>query len=169
MDSEPREIVRRLLAAEPLAGKRVIDFGCGEGGEGVWMASQGAEVYLVDRDRRAVDQALSRARTEGVERRVRGILIDGHRLDMFADRGFDLVLLHELPGKGLLGEIARAMKPGAKLLAMVGEGSAEDLAGWFGTIRVAWPPPEGWWARLAPRKKKRGGVVIAARRLGPAG
>lgn len=160
----------RALAAEPLAGKRVIDFGCGTGEYGIWMAGEGAEVYLVDRDRGAVDRALERARNEGLERRVRGILAAGDRLDMFADRGFDLVLVQTWPVRTILAELARAMKPGARLVGTVEEQIAEqDCGGWFEAVRAVGDRADGWLARLSPRGKRRGGTVITARRRGTAG
>lgn len=84
---------------------------------------------------------------------------------MFADRGFDLVCARSLPSRGMLAEIARAMKPEAKLvLAAAGRVDPAALADWFGAIRVVWPERQGWLARLAPGKRKPGGAVITARR-----
>lgn len=165
MASELEDAIRRCLASEPLAGKRVIDFGCGSGELGVWMAGEGAEVYLVDLDRGVVDSALERAKAAGVERRVRGIVVHGERLDMFADRGFDLVYARAIPSRDMLAEIARAMKPDAKLVVAAARlVDPAALSDWFGAIRVVWPERQRWLARLAPGKKKPGGAVIAARR-----
>ena len=50
-------LVLRALDDEPLAGKRVVDFGCGSGEVGLWMATEGAEVYLLDFSREVVDAA----------------------------------------------------------------------------------------------------------------
>lgn len=167
MDSEFDSAVRRALAAEPLTGKRVVDFGCGAGVVGIWMAGEGAEVYLVGTDRAVVDGALAAAKSAGLERRVRGIVVEGERLDMFADRGFDLVLLRSVPAGPLLGEVARAMKPGARLvLAASTEIDGARLPQWFNGARVEWPPKQSWLERMAGGRKKPGGAVITARRAG---
>ncbi len=159
--------VQRALAAEPLAGKRVVDFGCGAGELGIWMASEGAEVYLVDTERAVVDGALASAKSAGLERRVRGILVEGERLDMFADRGFDLVLLRGVPDRRLLEEVARAMKPGARLVVVAPADTAgEELREWFTGARVQWPPQKSWLERMAGGKKRPGGAVMTARRAG---
>lgn len=167
MGSELDDAVKRALAAEPLPGKRVIDFRCGSGELGLWMAGEGAEVYLVDFDRATVDAALARAKVEGLERRVRGILVEGPRLDMFADRGFDLAYLRAMPDRPLLAEVARAMKPGSRLVLSGAEaGAGGALNPWFGAVQAEWPPKGGWLDRLHLGKKKPGGSVITARRAG---
>jgi hypothetical protein len=84
---------------------------------------------------------------------------------MCADRGFDLALLRGVPPKPLIEEVARAMKPGARLvLAASAVVAVEDLAPWFNGARVVWPPKRGWLSRMAGGNKKPGGAVIAARR-----
>lgn len=161
------EAVKAALSAEQLPGKRVVDFGCGDGETGIWMALEGAEVYLLDFQRASVDAALERARAAGVARRVRGIVADSDRLDMFADSGFDLVFLRTIPSTTMLAEIARAMKPAARLvLAASRPAVPEELSEWFGAARILWPPQTGWLGRLAHPKKKPGGAVITARRAG---
>lgn len=161
------EALKAALSAEQLPGKRVVDFGCGGGETGIWMALEGAEVYLLDFQRAAVDAALERARAAGVARRVRGIVAESDRLDMFADSGFDLVFLRAMPSRTMLAEIARAMKPAARLvLAASSPAVPDELSAWFGAVRVFWPPKTGWLARLAHPKKKPGGAVITARRAG---
>jgi 2-polyprenyl-3-methyl-5-hydroxy-6-metoxy-1,4-benzoquinol methylase len=153
------------LQDEPLAGKRVVDFGCGSGETGLWMANEGAEVYLLDSSREVVDAALERARSCGLERRVRGIVVQGSKLDMFADRGFDLVLTRGLPGPEMLAELARAMKPGARLVISAEDGAAEpDPGGLFGAVRVLRVQERDGWIAGLLGKKKRGEAVITARR-----
>jgi SAM-dependent methyltransferase len=121
---ERKTLYRASMAAleeEPLNGKRVLDYGCGPADFGVWMATEGAEVYLLDLSPLAVELALKRAEASGVTRRVRGVAADASRLPMFADNAFDLVfacasLHHTLKYPGALEELVRIMKPGARLV-----------------------------------------------------
>src|SRR5579871_2596917 len=76
----------RALEAEPLAGKEVLDYGCGPADFGIWMATEGASVTLLDLSPAAIEVGLRRAQASGVM--VRGVA----------------------------AELARIMKPGARLV-----------------------------------------------------
>lgn len=115
------EATMRALEAEPLPGKRVLDYGCGPADFGIWMATESAEVTLLDLSPLAIELGLKRARASGVTRRVKGIAADASQLDMFADAAFDLVfacasLHHTLKYPGAMEELARVMRPGARLV-----------------------------------------------------
>lgn len=114
MNSE--ELLKHLLAEEPLPGKRVLDYGCGDGRFGVWMATQDAEVTLLDKSRAAVDQALQATRAAGAGRRVKGVEARSADLPMFADSAFDIILLHgDSPFHW--DELARILRPDARIIA----------------------------------------------------
>jgi len=110
------------LAAEPLAGKHVLDYGSASAEFGIWMATEFAEVHLLDPLPANIELGLKRAEASLVARRVKGIhMADPANLDMFADDAFDLVFarapLAELAATpGRLDEIARIMKPDARLV-----------------------------------------------------
>lgn len=109
------------LSEEPLAGRHVLDYGCGPADFGIWMATESAEVTVLDLSPVAVELALKRAEASGVSRRVRGVAADASKLDMFADDAYDLVfacasLHHTLKYPGALAELVRVMKPGARLV-----------------------------------------------------
>lgn len=109
------------LRAEPLPGKRIIDYGCGTAEFGLWLAAQSAEVYLVDESPAAIELGLKRARASGLTRRVRSALVQPAGLDMFADAGFDLVFARlgfagPLAAPGVLEEVARILRPGGRLV-----------------------------------------------------
>ncbi|HNY40064.1 MAG TPA: methyltransferase domain-containing protein [Bryobacteraceae bacterium] len=110
------------LAAEPLAGKHVLDYGSDSAKFGIWLAVENAEVHLLDPSPANLELGLKQAEASGVARRVKAIhLTDPANLDMFAADAFDLVFsrtplaeLAALPGS--LDEIARIMKPEARLV-----------------------------------------------------
>ncbi len=44
----------RALEAEPVRGQKVLDYGCGPADFGLWLATEGAEVTLLDLSRSAI-------------------------------------------------------------------------------------------------------------------
>lgn len=121
---ERRRLYRAAMDAleeDPLPGRRVLDYGCGPADFGIWMATEQAEVTLLDLSPKAIELGLRRAAASGVARRVKGVAADAARLDMFADQAFELVfacasLHHTLKYPGAVEELARIMKPGARLV-----------------------------------------------------
>jgi SAM-dependent methyltransferase len=109
----------QALEALPLAGCTVLDYGCGPADFGLWMATEGAQVTLLDLSPASIELGLKRAAASGVE--VRGIAADASRLPMLRDAEFDLVfacaaLHHTWKYPGAVEELARIMKPGGRLV-----------------------------------------------------
>ncbi len=109
----------RALELAGLPGARVLDYGCGTAEFGVWMATEGAHVTLLDLSAKAIEVGLKRAAASGVE--VRGVAADASCLDMFEAGEFDLVfgcaaLHHTMKYPGAVAELARVMRPGARLV-----------------------------------------------------
>jgi len=109
----------RALESEPLRDQTVLDYGCGPADFGLWMATEGASVTLLDISPAAIELGLKRASASAVN--VRGLAADASRLDRLPNSEFDLVfacasLHHTMKYPGAVEELARVMKPGARLV-----------------------------------------------------
>jgi len=96
------------------AGKRVLDYGCGDGEYSAFLAANGAMVTGVDISDVSVKNARARASAEGLDTRVSFRVMDCERLE-FPNDSFDIVceagVLHHLDFRLAIGEIARVVKP----------------------------------------------------------
>jgi 2-polyprenyl-3-methyl-5-hydroxy-6-metoxy-1,4-benzoquinol methylase len=96
-----------------VAGRRVLDFGCGHGMAAVVLARRGARVTAFDLSEHYVNEALARARANGVSAHF--VQTDGERLP-FSNASFDLVwgnaILHHLDLCVAGRELRRVMRPG---------------------------------------------------------
>ncbi|WP_137288668.1 class I SAM-dependent methyltransferase [Natronorubrum halophilum] len=107
--------VRSLLPE--VAGKRVLDAGCGDGTYSRWLADRGADVVGIDVSRAMIDVARA-AHGDHAEFR-RAEMTDA--LDDVGDRRFDLVLcqhvLSHLPDLEVpYAEFVRVLEPGGTLV-----------------------------------------------------
>jgi SAM-dependent methyltransferase len=102
-----------FAALEPLAGTRLLDFGCGHGMASVVAARRGAVVTAFDLSPGYLAEAARRAATNGVS--VSFLQADGERLP-FADASFDRVwgsaILHHLDLRRAAPELYRVLRPG---------------------------------------------------------
>ena len=119
---KPNELLVREVAH--LTPGTVLDLGCGEGGDALWLAEQGWRVTAVDVSAVALDRGAARAAELGLAARV-----DWQRHDLarsFPTGVFDLVsaqFLHssvaaEGEREGILARAARAVAPGGRLLVV---------------------------------------------------
>jgi ubiquinone/menaquinone biosynthesis C-methylase UbiE len=142
----------QALEAEPLRGKAILDYGCGPGDMGIWMATEGATVTLLDLSPAAIELVERRARASAVK--VRGIAADASRLDMLPDAAFDLVfaaaaLHHTMKYPGAVEELARIMKPRARLVLCETWGGNPILS-WARKVR----------ARLSHEAEEQGEEIV---------
>jgi SAM-dependent methyltransferase len=101
----------------------ILDFGCGWGGETLWLAERARSVCGVDVDRDAIAQARA-ARQEANATNCRFEWSSNGELP-FADRSFDAVLStdtfeHVMDLDLAFREIARVLRPGGSLLTRFG-------------------------------------------------
>lgn len=137
--------------AGPLAGKRVLDVGTGDGTYALEAARHGADVIGLDSDPAMLGAARTRARKDGVS-----LAFQEGRAEAlpFADASFDVVLaitvLCFVPDPhAAMKEISRALAPGGKLVL----GELGRFSVWAARRRLrAWLGARGWrhahfWSR----------------------
>lgn len=128
-------VARWLMRGPALAGRRVLDLGCGVGLAGVAAARRGARVTFADVDPHALEFARFNAEHNGADQPE--IL----RLDWFtqtAPPGFDLVLLadvayEKMHYEPLLRHIERCVAPGGR--ALLGDPFREAASGFLGQVK----------------------------------
>ncbi len=109
----PLEYAYSLLG--DVAGKTVLDFGCGTGENCLLLARRGARVVGVDISASLVRIAIRRLHLNGLARSARFIVGSAHDLPM-REQSVDIVLgiaiLHHLDLDATSREIYRVLKPG---------------------------------------------------------
>jgi SAM-dependent methyltransferase len=118
---DPRELdvytEARLRLLGDVAGKTVLDLGCGVGYSAALLALRGARVAAVDVSGRCVRLTAARARASGAAHSVSAQVMSAYRL-AFRDASFDLVhgqdILHHLDVRPAGLEIKRVLRPGGR-------------------------------------------------------
>ncbi|GAB2578060.1 hypothetical protein GCM10027168_08850 [Streptomyces capparidis] len=141
----------RILAdtARPLPPGTALDLGCGEGGDAVWLATQGWRVTAVDVSPTALKRTTDLAAEHGVTDRV---TTEQHDLAATFPTGtYDLITAQYLqtpltfPRPRVLREAAHHLTPGG-LLLVVDHGS---LHPWSTNTNPHFPTPDDVYAELA--------------------
>lgn len=115
--------IDELGGPDALAEKRIVDFGCGWGGESAWLAERAGEVIGCDIDFRSL-QAAERFRRMRRRNNLRFHLIRDGRLPV-KDASIDAVLStnvfeHVMEPAAMLAEIRRVLKPGGSFITTFG-------------------------------------------------
>jgi methyl halide transferase len=117
--------LQRVVREERIAPCRAIEFGCGSGGNAVWLAEQGFEVVGVDLSPTAIDRAGRRAAAAGTP--VRFISADvlelpelGAPFDFFFDRGCYHVFRRGGQAQAYVQVVERLTAPGGRGLVLAG-------------------------------------------------
>ncbi len=126
LESDPW-VTARLALLAPLAGRRVLDLGCGNGVWTVLLARAGAYVDALDLSEQGVAATLRRCAFYGLAGRVQGRAGSAHALP-FPDHSFECLhgenILHHLDVQAAGREIARVLKPGGRAVFL--ENSANN-------------------------------------------
>lgn len=110
----PNPVLVDVVSALPAAS--VLDLGCGDGGDAIWLAERGWQVTAVDVSATAVDRLAQRAQQTGLSGRVRAVRHD--LAASYPEGTFDLVsaqYLHSpvaLPRRDVLRRAAEKVRPG---------------------------------------------------------
>lgn len=140
------------LAAQPLAGKRVLDYGCGSGILALAAAMLGARaVWGTDIDPQAVEAARANSRANGVADAVAQYTLPD-ALPAGRDATFDIVLANILanPLKLLAPAlVSRVAAGGALVLAGILERQTEEMLALYAQVDPAlrlsaWRAEDGW-------------------------
>lgn len=105
-----------------VAGKKILDLGCGEGGYSRALAKKGAQVVAVDCSEPAIQYAKEQAEKEKLE--IRHYIRNSNNLFEIEDNSFDIVLCSMMlmdceDFEGSVAEAARVLKTGGLLFASV--------------------------------------------------
>lgn len=108
------------LIYDGVAGRRVLEYGCGTGGHSLEIAQRGGIVTGIDISEVGVSMAEAKAREQGLANATYRVM-DAERLE-FPDGSFDIVIgegiLHHLDLVKAYGEISRILAPGGQAIFM---------------------------------------------------
>jgi len=127
--------MHRAIRMAPLAGRRILDLGCGKGRFAAHVQNSGAEVVGFDISPRMLAGASGLKRIRGSARRL-----------PFGDGAFDAVMaievLEHLSARGIdeaLAEVSRVLRPGGVLVIVDKNACALDARRpWLPSLLVKW-------------------------------
>jgi 2-polyprenyl-3-methyl-5-hydroxy-6-metoxy-1,4-benzoquinol methylase len=127
-DWDWRQYGAKLLGS--VKGCRVLDYGCGQGEESVYLAKMGADVTAIDISPVGIQLTRERAILNGVGDRVNAIQMRCDPTE-FPNESFDVVhgfgILHHLGAQIGLTEIKRLLKPGGRGLFFEHMGNSKTI------------------------------------------
>lgn len=100
---------------------KILDFACGNGENGVYASTCGAECVGIDISPEGIANANKNAEKFKVSDRCKFVVMDGENMD-FDDNTFDLAVeygaLHHVDLDAALSELARVMKPNSQMMCV---------------------------------------------------
>src|SRR3989337_1787928 len=93
---------------------RALDVAMGSGRNGIYLAKMGFEVEGVDTSHEAIEEALARAREEGVSIQTR--VEDLVNIPYFDEEAYDLVICFNYLQRSLMPQMKNWVKPGGMLV-----------------------------------------------------
>ena len=140
------------LDGQDLAGRNVVDYGCGSGVLGIAAALKGADrVTCVDNDPQALEATQANIRRNGVD----GI-IDCKAPDEFGETGADFLLANILSGPliELSAVLLGSLKPGGRIVlsGVLDDQAAEVIQSYRSACSEFRLAAEGGWVRLEASK-----------------
>lgn len=134
---EPNEQpFNKLIDYEALAGKRVLEVGCGSGAISAQLARHGALLTAIDLTEHAINLTRRRFELCGLEGDVRQM--DAEHME-FPDETFDFiwswgVIHHSANTEAIIAEMHRVLKPGGEVRLMVYH--RQSIKFWVGIMLV---------------------------------
>jgi ubiquinone/menaquinone biosynthesis C-methylase UbiE len=102
-------------------GKKILDYGCGNGVHSFWLGDCGAEVTGIDLSEKSLEVARKKAGREKAGDKVKFLVMDCEKLD-FPDDSFDIIFdggtFSSLDINKAYPELARVLKPSGFLIGI---------------------------------------------------
>lgn len=119
--AESDQYQKNWIAAKSSKDKKILDFACGNGENGIYAALCGTDCIGIDISPEGVANSNKNAEEAGVADHCRFEVMDGENMT-FADNTFDLGVeygaLHHVDLDAAMAELARVLKPGAEMICI---------------------------------------------------
>ncbi|MBI4282128.1 MAG: class I SAM-dependent methyltransferase [Chloroflexi bacterium] len=118
IERKSRAYVEKWIRAR-CEGKKILDYGCGNGEDALFAAENGATAVGIDISEVSIANCQRSATERGLSTRTSFQVMDAEHLE-FEDNSFDLVVvygvLHHLDFAAAMGEISRVLKPNGQAI-----------------------------------------------------
>ena len=104
------------LFSTDLKGYSILDLACGDGHNGIFLASKGFSVVLADRSEEALSQAMLKAQAAGVTVQFRQVNLEQEGINPLDGLTFSAVLVFRYLHRPLIPYIAKSLQRGGILM-----------------------------------------------------
>ena len=118
---ESEKFKHKWLENHSRSGGKILDFACGNGENGIYAATCGAETIGIDISPEGIENAKQNAERLGVGERCDFFVMDGENMtfeDNTFDYGVEYGALHHVDLDVALCELARVLKPNANMMCV---------------------------------------------------